>query len=235
MALWRAGDVERPAHFQVLALVVQDVKLVGVEVDPRVDVAHEGVVGPRIPQAGDDIEELAGAGVALAMFHLLVHAEVQRGIGIGGRHQVPAGAAFGNVVERGEAPRDRVGRLEGRRRRRDQPEMAGVLGEHRQQSQRIERGHGRTALQRLHGHVQHGQVIGHEEGVELAALQRLGVADQRLEIEVGIGRTARIAPGGGMDADRTHEGAQLQLAFGGHAASLATPEAAGKAASGDKN
>jgi len=77
-------------------------------------------------------------------------------------------------------------------------------------------GDGGRALQRLHRHVQHGQVIGHEEGVELAALQCLRVLDQRLEIEVGVRRAARIAPGGGMDAHRAHEGAEAELAFLGH-------------------
>src|SRR6187401_3138634 len=57
-------------------------------------------------------------------------------------------------------------------------------------------------------------MIGHEEGVEPAALQRLGVLDQRLEVEVGIGRAAGIAPGGGVDADRAHEGAEPELLLG---------------------
>ena len=34
----------------------------------------------RVPQPGDDVIELAGAPVALVMLHVLVHAEVQRGI-----------------------------------------------------------------------------------------------------------------------------------------------------------
>ena len=191
-------------------------ELGGIEIDAALDVADEGVVGPRIPQAGDDVVELAGAGVALGVLHLLVHAEIERGVGIGRGHQVPAGAAVRDVVERGEAAGDGVGRLEGGRGRGDQAEMLGHHGERRQQRQRIERGHRGAALQRLHGHVQHGQVIGHEEGVELAALQGLGVADQRLEVEVGVRRAAGIAPGGGMDADRAHEGAEAELAFLGH-------------------
>ena len=39
-------------------------------------------------------------------------------------------------------------------------------------------------------HVQHGQMVGHEEGVELAALQRLGEALEMGEIEIGV-RPAR--------------------------------------------
>ena len=172
---------------------------------------------------------LAGAGIALGVRHLVVHAEVERRVGVGRRHQVPAGAAVADVVERGEAARDRVGRLEGGGGGGDQAEMLGHHGQRRQQRQRIERRHRGAALQRLHRHVQHGQVIGHEEGVELAALQGLGVLHQRLEIEVGIGRAAGIAPGGGVDADRAHEGAEAELFALGHGAILPLP---GRPASG---
>ena len=68
-----------------------------------------------------------------------------------------------------------------------------------------------AALERIDRHVQHGQVIGHEEGVELAGLELL---DQRLmcaEIEIGVGPGPGIAPGAGVDADRAHERAKLEL------------------------
>ena len=45
----------------------------------------------------------------------------------------------------------------------------------------------------------------------LPALQRLGEALEMREIEVRIGQRARIAPGGGMDADGPHESAEAQL------------------------
>ncbi len=45
-----------------------------------------------------------------------------------------------------------------------------------------------AALQRLHRHVQHGQMIGHEEGVELRRLQRLRETLQMREVEVGVRR-----------------------------------------------
>ncbi len=145
------------------------------------------------------------------MRHLVVHAEIERRVGVGRRHQVPAGATVADVIERGEAPRNRIRRFEGGGRGGDQAEMLGHHGECRQQGQRIERRHRGAALQRRHRHVQHRQVIGHEEGVEPAALQGLGVLHQRLEIEVGIGRAAGIAPGGSVDADRAHEGAKAEL------------------------
>ena len=219
---------ERPFHLQVLAVVVEHMELGRIEIDAALDVADEGVVGPRIPQAGDDVVELARPRIALVVLHLVVHAEVLRRIGIGRGHDVPAGAALRDVIERGEAAGDGVGRLEGGRGGGDQAEMLGVLRQRRQQGQRIERGDGGRALQRLHRHVQHRQVIGHEESVELAALQGLGVGDQRLEIEVGVRRAARIAPGGGVDADRAHEGAEAEL-FLGHDLYLAPARPFGKA------
>ncbi len=68
-----------------------------------------------------------------------------------------------------------------------------------------------AALERIERHVEHGHVIGHEEGVELAALERLCEALEVPEVEIGIGKSAGIAPGAGMDARRPHEGAEPQL------------------------
>jgi hypothetical protein len=60
-------------------------------------------------------------------------------------------------------------------------------------------------------HVQHGQMISHEEGVEFAGLELL---DQLLdvgEIEVGVRPGAGVAPGAGVNRDRSHESAELEL------------------------
>jgi hypothetical protein len=54
-------------------------------------------------------------------------------------------------------------------------------------------------------------VIGHEEGVEFCPLQRLREGLQMGEIEIGVGIRTGLAPGAGMQADRTHEGAEAQL------------------------
>ena len=175
--------------------------MLGIEIDAVLDVADEGVVGPAVPEAGDDVEELAGAAVALAMLHMLVQAEIQRRVGVGGGDQVPAGAPAADMVERGESARDRdrarskvVDAVAIRPRCSVTTASAGssVSG-----SNEVDGG---AALQRLHRHVQHGQMIGHEEGVEPAALQRLGEAHQMREVEIGVGEGAGIAPGGGVDA-----------------------------------
>ena len=130
-ALDRARDVERAAHRQIFALVVEHVHLGGIEVDAALDVADEGIVGPAIPQAGHHVVELARARVALVVLHVLVHAEIERRVGVGGGDDVPAGAAAGDVVERGEAARDVIGRVEGGRAGGDEADMLGALRQRR--------------------------------------------------------------------------------------------------------
>ena len=80
---------------------------------PALDVADEGVVGAAVPQTGDDIVELARAAIALVVLDMLVEAEIERGVRIGGGDDVPAGAAAADMVERGEAARDVIGLVEG--------------------------------------------------------------------------------------------------------------------------
>ena len=70
-----------------------------------------------------------------------------------------------------------------------------------------------AALERVDRHVQHGQMVGHEKGVELPGFEFL---DQPLdvgEIEIGIRPCAGIAPGAGMNTDRPHERTEPQLTF----------------------
>ena len=57
-------------------------------------------------------------------------------------------------------------------------------------------------------------MIGHEEGIELAAFQGLDAVNQMLEAEIRLRRGIRMAPPGGMDADGAHEGAKMHLLHG---------------------
>ena len=98
---------------------------------PALDVAHEGVVGEAVPEAGDHVVELAGAAVALVVLHVLVEAEIQRRVGVGGGDDVPAGAAAADVVERGEAAGDMIGLVEGGRGGGDQADVLGDAGQRR--------------------------------------------------------------------------------------------------------
>src|SRR6266478_1587016 len=68
-----------------------------------------------------------------------------------------------------------------------------------------------TALERVERHIEDGQVIRHEEGVEFAAFERLREAFEMREVEIGIRKSAGIAPGASMDGGRPHEGAEPEL------------------------
>ncbi len=187
-ALHGAGDIERAAHREVFPLVVQHMQLVRVEIDAAVDVAHEGIVGKAVPKARHHVVEFACAGVAFAVVHVLLQPEVQRRIGIGGGDDVPARAPAADVVEGGEPAGDVVGLVERGGAGSHQPYVLGDSGQGRQQRERLERCHRMAALQGLERHVEHRQMIGHEEGVEPPALQRLCETLQMREIEVGIRR-----------------------------------------------
>ena len=128
-----------------------------------------------------------------------------------GFRDVPAGASAADVVEGGEPAGDVIGLVEGGRAGRHQPDALGGPGQGRQQRERLEGCHGMAALQRLDRHVEHRQMVGHEEGVEPPALQRPGETLQMREIEVGVREGARVAPRAGMNADRPHERAKPQL------------------------
>src|SRR5262245_45975583 len=68
-----------------------------------------------------------------------------------------------------------------------------------------------AALQRFDRHVEHGKVVGHKKGIELATLQRLRHSFDVCQIEVGIWECSRIAPSSGMNTDGPHECPEMQL------------------------
>ena len=160
--------------------------------------------------------ELARADVAGVVLHLLRATEIPGGVGVGGGDDVPAGAAARDVVERGEAAGDVVGRVEGCRGGGDESDALGDGGQRGQERERLEAGYGVAALQRVNRHVEHGQVVGHEEEVELRRLELLGEAPEVGEVEVGVREGAGIAPRTGVDGNRAHEGAEVELAGSAH-------------------
>src|SRR5665213_2071684 len=62
-------------------------------------------------------------------------------------------------------------------------------------------------------HVQHGEMVGHEEGVEFAGFEFLDQLLDVSEVEIGVWPGAGIAPSAGVDGDRPHECTEPQLTF----------------------
>ena len=156
------------------------------------------------------------------MRHVLVMAEVLRRIRVGGGHQIPPRPATRDMIQRGEFPRHMIGVVIGRAGGGDQPYPLRHRSQSGQQGHRVEAGHGVGAAQRLDGHVQQRQMVGHEEGIELARLQLLRQPRQAGEIEIRIRPSARVAPSPGVDGNGAHESAQMQLPPGSHTALLFT-------------
>ncbi len=98
--LWRARRIDRPAHLEVLALVVDrpDLLAVGEHRDGGIERHRVGL--PRLPQPGHDVGELVGDLVALVMRPVLVVTVVLRGAVVAAGDAVPADAAFGDMVQR---------------------------------------------------------------------------------------------------------------------------------------
>jgi hypothetical protein len=77
-----------------------------------------------------------------------------------------------------------------------------------------------TSFERIHRHIQHRHVIGHEKGVEFRAFQFLDRFLDMREIKIHIRPRSGISPSAGMNAGRPHEGAEMKLAAGRHQAFL---------------
>lgn len=144
----------------------------------------------------------------------------ERCVRVRGGDDVPAGTAAAQVIERGEPARDVIGRVERGRAGSDEADMVGHLRERREQRKRLERCYRVAALERIEGHVEHGHVVGHEEGIEFGPLQRLDAALHMRKVEIHVRPRARIAPGTGVDARRPHECTKVQLTCRAHVSSL---------------
>jgi len=66
------------------------------------------------------------------MIHLAIVAEIERGARTRGRDNVPARSTVADVIERGEAAGDVVGRVERRRGRGNEPYALGYRRQGRQ-------------------------------------------------------------------------------------------------------
>ena len=97
--------LRRPRHAE-RSLDREEVAAIAGGVDARRIVWACPVV-PAVPQAGHGIDERGGAFVAQRLLHRLGAAEIQRGLLDERGHDVPAGAAAGQVVQGRELGGDR--------------------------------------------------------------------------------------------------------------------------------
>src|SRR4051794_19847672 len=99
MALRRARNRRGTAHLEALTLVIEEMHLVGTHVDARLFVAREGVIVVAVPDSAHDINEFLGALVTLAVRRVGLAAELERVVLVAAGHDVPGGAASGDMIE----------------------------------------------------------------------------------------------------------------------------------------
>jgi hypothetical protein len=131
-------NIQRAADFEKLAFVVERVHAIRVEINSRIDIADESVLGKTIPEAGHDIVEFARPAIPFVVIEVILSAEIESGVWIGGRHDVPARTASAYVIKRREAARDMVGLVERGRRGCDESDVFGGARESRKQGEGLE-------------------------------------------------------------------------------------------------
>ncbi|MNS51517.1 hypothetical protein D3C72_841970 [compost metagenome] len=189
LALWRALDVQRPHHREVLALVVQGMHPAGVEELPGGPVAREGAVFIGAPQALHHRDMLLGAGIAGVVVVVLVTAIVAGGAGVATGDHVPAGAALADKVQRGEAAGDVEGFVVGSGQGADQADVACAYRQRRKQGQRLQ-------TVEVMGRRAGGDVLAvdDEHQVEQRRLGLAGDVDVPVDVDAGVGRQLRVEP-----------------------------------------
>ncbi len=189
LSLLRARERQRTRDREEFALVVQRVLFRLVQEDPGLLVAWESVVLVAVPQPADHLHELMSATVAHGVVEVLL-AAVVAGCAFEARgHHVPARAALGDVVQRGEQPGDVV-RLPVRGGERgDQADLGGGDSQRRQQRQRLQ------AIQEVRRGVGRDErAVDQEDKVEFRLLCQPRVVDEPVDVDAGVSRQLRIAP-----------------------------------------
>src|SRR5690606_15927296 len=158
------------------------------------------------------IEEFLGALVAFAVVRQRVLVEVQRLGRRRGGHQVPAGAAVGDPVQRGELAGQVVGLVVGGAHGADQADTLGHRRQGGQQGERFQSGAAGGERQLLQAGTTvaggGGHRVGDEDGVERGRFGGAGHSHIFLKVVVGMGRHIRAAPGGDVVAGGQDEGVQ---------------------------
>src|SRR5439155_7317829 len=119
----------------------EEMELLGKEIAAGSAVTHEGVVGPAVPKAANDVRELDGTVVALLMLIVLGTSEIPRFRLVGRGHHIPAGAAVADMVERGKFAGDVVGLVVAGGGGRYEADPLGHRGDRGEKCQWLEAGH----------------------------------------------------------------------------------------------
>ncbi len=211
MALRRARQVERAAHAELLAGVVDGVDAVGVGVDAAGAVMDARVVLPAVPQLAHDIDELGRATIAVAVRVALGEAEIAGRLGRPGGDDVPARPSGADMVERGELAGEVVGLVVGGGGGADQPDVLGRAGDGGEQGQRFQ-----LALRDMADAAADGELVGEEHGIELAALG--DARDLPIIADVGdaLGLRLRVEPRGLVMAGGGNEDVEVKAGIGRH-------------------
>jgi hypothetical protein len=210
MSLDGARDVERTAHLEVRAEVIDRADQSGVGEVAGLLVEQPRAVGPTVPELPHDFDELGRACIAVLVRGPLVEVEVVRLVLAGRRDDVPARSPVADVVERGELARQLERLVIRGGRGRDQSD---AFGEHRDRRQQ------RHRLEVIAGAVTHvaaeREIVGEEDRVELRAFCYLCEPRIVARVERVLRPAVRMAPGRLVVARSHQERVEVQLP--GHA------------------
>ncbi|KGD50980.1 hypothetical protein DP43_5012 [Burkholderia pseudomallei] len=210
----------------IRSVVAHAAHLVGPREHARGAVADHGVVVPApLPELVDHFHVVVGARVAVVVPDLPREPHAARGAVEIARHDVPADAAFRQVIEGRHPPCEQVRRLVRQVRGHAEAEVLRHLRHRRHEQQRIVDGHLHRFAQREIGaaavHVVDADDIREKDPVELAALERAREIGPVVEIGVLRGAVARVGPQAVIDmADAIHVERVQQDLFVRHRARL---------------
>lgn len=177
----------------MFAAMVGVVQLRRIEEHAGLLVPYERVVLEAFPEFADNVDMLGGAAISVGMRKLRVAIEVLRRQVARRGHDIPAGAALRDQVQRGELAGSRIGLFVGGRGRGDKAEMGGEGRKGGEQRHRFEAGDAGIAAFACSTETD-SQSVGQEIGIEEPALCRQGETFVKLETGRAVGRLVGMPP-----------------------------------------
>ena len=191
VALRAARGREPPRDVELVGVHLEPAGVAVAQVPPGRRVGEHLVDVPGVPQRLRGLEELLCAQVALVLRQVAAAAEVLAGELVPAGHDVPRGAAAGEVVERGELAGDIERLVERGVHRAGEADPLGDRG-HRHEDRDVVGAPDDVEVVDPAALLAQAQTLGEEEEVELRALRGLREVPEGLELDVAAGR--RVAP-----------------------------------------